>query len=198
MNLRIEKVSSPLSKVFRNSFVYPICNPTSFSDHLTLLHLKSLVTSAISNISKAKKNVLPKIRQAMKPIITIIDDSQMIVHFLKHFLSNKYELKTYHKGSEAISDILCEKYQPACVITDYHMPNDLGGTDILDQLKSMRPDVPVMVLSGSTEMNERINCIDRGAFDFIEKPFNPLELEARINRTINFFKAQSKELQYAV
>jgi DNA-binding NtrC family response regulator len=134
----------------------------------------------------------------MKPRITVIDDSQMIINFLEIFLSNKFDLRTYHKGSEAISDILSEKYHPDCVITDYNMPNDMSGPDVIDEIKRIRPNLPVMVLSGSTEMSQRINCIDRGAFDFMEKPFNPMELESRINRTLKFFKAQSKNLQHAI
>ena len=67
------------------------------------------------------------------------------------------------------------------IISDLTTPN-MGGLELLQQVKasSYFKSIPVIVLSGDTESSTRIKCLEAGAEDYIVKPFNPLELEARI------------------
>jgi DNA-binding response OmpR family regulator len=69
----------------------------------------------------------------------------------------------------------------------------MGGLEMIEQLKTsgLYRAIPVLVLSGDESTETRIKCLDAGADDYVVKPFNPRELEARmkaiLRRTGNFF-----------
>lgn len=71
---------------------------------------------------------------------------------------------------------------PDIIITDYNTPQ-LNGLDFLKQLKSSGffSSIPVIMLSGEEGSDIRVKCLSAGADDYIVKPFNPQELEIRIN-----------------
>ena len=74
------------------------------------------------------------------------------------------------------------------------------GIDFVKQIKSneLYAEIPVIFLSESTESSVRINGLENGASDFLTKPFNPIELKARIsNLTKDRTKAIQRELQPA-
>lgn len=131
----------------------------------------------------------------MKPFIVLIDDSQYILDFLANYLNKRFEVMTYTKGSEAINDIASCKINPDVVVTDFNMPNDYSGIRVLEELGEIG-NVPSIVLSGSCDIHEKIRCINIGAQDFVEKPFNPRELEARINRVLARMQSENT-LAYA-
>jgi DNA-binding response OmpR family regulator len=133
----------------------------------------------------------------MKKSIVIIDDSIKILEFLSNYLSDTYTVHTYLKGSEAIKDIQTYQVNPDLILTDFHMPNDYSGMRVMEELVEQGNSFPFIILSGSCDINEKIGCIENGAYDFVEKPFNPKELEARIGRVLKTtaFKTQ---LSYAI
>lgn len=71
---------------------------------------------------------------------------------------------------------------PDIIITDLNTP-ELNGFDLLTQLKASNyfKAIPVIILSGEEGSETRIKCLEAGADDYIVKPFNPRELEVRIN-----------------
>ena len=68
------------------------------------------------------------------------------------------------------------------ILADLNMPN-LSGKEFLRTLRSSSyyRKIPVVILSAENESNERIACLNMGADDFIEKPFNPVEVLTKIN-----------------
>ena len=119
-----------------------------------------------------------------KPKIVAIDDSPMLVNFLKTFLSRDYEVTTYSSTSEALKDLSEGNVAPDCVLTDFYLGKDMTGLEFVQRLKEVDPIVPVLVLSGSCDMHQKINCLQNGAVDFVSKPFNPMELDARIKNAL--------------
>lgn len=67
------------------------------------------------------------------------------------------------------------------IIADLNMP-DLSGKEFLKITKAsnLYSDIPIIILSGSDESSERVQCLDLGADDFMLKPFNPLEIQAKV------------------
>lgn len=123
----------------------------------------------------------------MKKTILLIDDSQMILNFLKVYLSKEYHVLSFNKASAALDYLINYKGPlPDLVLSDYHMPKDLSGLDVIKSMRKYFPVMPVVILSGSCDVDERIECIASGAYDFIEKPFNPRELDARIEKALGF------------
>lgn len=116
----------------------------------------------------------------MKQQILVIDDNEMMRAFLSHFFSQYYEVRTAAGSSEAWH-ILENGYAPDLILLDLRMP-EVSGLDLLGQLKSslLYNEIPVIILSSITKTKEKVDCLRAGAADYITKPFNPKEVEARI------------------
>ena len=70
---------------------------------------------------------------------------------------------------------------PDLIVTDLNTPH-LGGLALIKQIKASDffSSIPIVVLSGEESSEMIVTCLDAGADDFVVKPFNPKELEARI------------------
>lgn len=131
--------------------------------------------NAISNLFNPKKNT------AMKPTILIVDDELPIRRLLEFFLSTKYNVVVKEDVPEAMNWLI-KGNKPDAMILDIEMPVYSGK----DLLKIVREDnsninIPIVMLSGNEKTAERIECLNLGADDYLIKPFNPQELEARVN-----------------
>ncbi|MEM6523410.1 MAG: response regulator [Bacteroidota bacterium] len=120
----------------------------------------------------------------IKPHVVVIDDSLMLLKFLNVFLSKEYEVTSYTSTSDALNDLSEGCVSPDCILTDYYLGRDLNGLEFIQNLKAVNPTIPVLVLSGSVDMTEKIECLQNGAVDFISKPFNPIELDARLKNVL--------------
>ncbi|WP_367387832.1 response regulator transcription factor [Lewinella sp. LCG006] len=116
----------------------------------------------------------------MKHNLLIVDDNEMMRAFLSHYFSASYQVKMADGGIEAWQ-LLDEGYFPDLILLDLRMP-DISGIDMLRQLKSsvIFHDIPVIMVSSITKSGEKIDCLQAGAADYITKPFNPKEVEARV------------------
>lgn len=121
----------------------------------------------------------------MKKKILVIDDKDEFRRLTKTILLSKYDVESAENGINALS-ILQTGYFPDLIICDLMMPV-LGGKDFLEQIKNSGAfkDIPVIILSSIDKSDEKIKLINLGANDYLEKPYNPAELMARIE---NIFK----------
>ena len=76
-------------------------------------------------------------------------------------------------------------YRPNVILADINMPN-LNGFEFLEHLQAspLYRSIPVIMLSSNDDSNDRIKSLRLGAVDYILKPFNPIELELRIEAQI--------------
>lgn len=121
----------------------------------------------------------------MKNKILIVDDKSEFRRLTKTILSSKYEVETAENGVEALA-LLQNGLMPDLIVTDLMMPV-LGGRDFVEQVKSSGAfsHIPVIVLSSIDKSDEKIKLINLGANDYLEKPYNPAELMARIENLIS-------------
>ena len=112
--------------------------------------------------------------------ILVVEDDQYMQAILKEFLSAKYEVEIQSNGMEAL-DFLQNGNIPDLIIADLNTPK-LNGLALIEQMKvsDFFNTIPVIILSGEESSVKRIECLNSGADDFIVKPFNPAELDARI------------------
>ena len=84
-------------------------------------------------------------------------------------------------GEEGVA--LAEKLRPGLIITDIRMPH-MDGKEFLHYMKGnpLYSHIPVVILSSEDSTTERIQLLEEGAADFILKPFNPMELKARVKK----------------
>jgi DNA-binding response OmpR family regulator len=110
--------------------------------------------------------------------ILIVDDEPNIRSFIGRALSAAGYLTGFAgSGSEGLRHALDEHYD--LVILDLVMP-DMDGCNMLDQLLRARPDQTVMVLSCVADVATKVDCLERGARDYLTKPFSLAELLVRI------------------
>ena len=110
--------------------------------------------------------------------ILIVDDEPNIRSFIGRALSAAGYLTGFAgSGADGLRHALDEHYD--LVILDLVMP-DMDGCSVLDQLLRARPDQTVMVLSCVADVATKVDCLERGARDYLTKPFSLAELLARI------------------
>ena len=117
----------------------------------------------------------------MKTIL-FVDDKATIGTVLQVYLGQENNLVYVEDPLKAI-DWLNQGNDPDLVITDIRM-HHMTGKEFLHYMKSnpLYSHIPVVILSSEDSTTERIKLLEEGAADYIVKPFNPMELKARVKR----------------
>lgn len=117
----------------------------------------------------------------MKKIL-FVDDKPAIGKVLLVYLGKENELVYFEDPVRAI-EWLNQGNEPALIISDIRMPK-MSGREFLTYLKNnaLFRHIPFIILSSEESTTERIEMLNAGAEDFILKPFNPMELKARIRK----------------
>lgn len=102
--------------------------------------------------------------------ILIVDDERAIRNSLKEILTDEgYEVDLAEDGTTALSMVDKEKYD--VIFCDIKMPG-MDGTEVLDKLVSDGVDSAIVMISGHGDIDTAVECIKKGAFDFIQKPLD--------------------------
>ena len=135
-----------------------------------------------------KQNGSSKSDAEIRKIILIVDDHADIRAYLRSHLEDEYSILEAASGNEAME--LIEEELPDLIISDVMMP-DGDGFDLLKRIRS-NPEtdfLPVILLTARAEVEDKLSGLNIGANDYITKPFQILELQARIE---NLFKQQKR------
>lgn len=108
--------------------------------------------------------------------ILIVDDEKEIADVVELYLQNEYHVLKFYTGEDALACIENTKIDLA--ILDVMLP-DIDGFTILKKIRE-KFTFPVLMLTAKTEYEDKISGLTLGADDYIPKPFNPLELVARV------------------
>ena len=109
--------------------------------------------------------------------ILVVDDEKEIADVVELYLQNdQYKVFKFYNGQDALDCINSTKIDLA--ILDIMLP-DIDGFQILKQIRQ-KYTFPVIMLTAKTEYMDKITGLTLGADDYIPKPFNPLELVARV------------------
>lgn len=113
--------------------------------------------------------------------ILIAEDDPFIRKVLRHVLEDEFEVSTQINGIEAMTWL--EKGNPVDIlITDIQMPH-MDGRELIRTVRAspLFQKLPIIILSTFEDSNTRITCLELGADDYMTKPFNPLEVKAKVN-----------------
>lgn len=124
------------------------------------------------------------------PKILIVDDTITNLGILKKTLK-EFHIIEATDGKTALKMVNTE--QPDLILLDIMMPG-IDGHSVLSILKNNESThtIPVMLISSLDSMEDRIRSFDKGADDFITKPFNPLEIKARIHSLLRVKSIQDE------
>lgn len=112
--------------------------------------------------------------------ILIVEDEKNISRLIKDTLSlGKYDFECSYDGEDAISKINAQSYD--LILLDVMLPK-MDGFEIIEKMKNK--DIPVIFLTAKNDVSSIVKGLRSGGIDYITKPFEPLELLARIDLRI--------------
>ncbi|WP_027476895.1 response regulator [Curvibacter gracilis] len=110
--------------------------------------------------------------------ILLVEDNRPLSEWLARTLQkDRYVIECAYDGADAHARLLSERYD--LVILDLELPG-LAGDEVLRRLRARDNNVPVLILSARDTLAGRVAGLDSGADDYMGKPFEVAELEARI------------------
>lgn len=114
--------------------------------------------------------------------ILVVDDEQDICDLISGILSDEgYETRTALTSTQALEEVASRR--PSLVVLDIWLQgSELDGLEILDRIKTSDPSLPVIIISGHGNVETAVSAIKRGAYDFIEKPFQSDHLLLMVQR----------------
>ncbi|MDE5891168.1 MAG: response regulator, partial [Bacteroidales bacterium] len=102
--------------------------------------------------------------------LLVIDDERAIRNSLKEILMDEdYDVDVAEDGAQGVEMALKEKY--GVIFCDIKMPN-MDGLEVLDRLSAEGVESAVIMISGHGDIDTAVECIKKGAFDFIQKPLD--------------------------
>ena len=114
--------------------------------------------------------------------ILVCDDDKEIVKAIEIYLSKEgYNILKAYDGEEAL-EILRNNDDIQLIILDIMMPK-MDGIEVANKIRENK-SIPIIMLSAKSEDYDKISGLNNGADDYVTKPFNPLELIARVNSQI--------------
>jgi two-component system copper resistance phosphate regulon response regulator CusR len=128
--------------------------------------------------------------------ILIAEDDEALARFVRQGLeAENYTVEVFSDGEQARAAATELEYD--LIILDLNLPK-LDGVSVLRQLRTKKPTVPVLVLTQRTRVEDRVECLDIGADDFLAKPFSFSELSARIRALVRRSHLPSESVLIAV
>ncbi len=120
--------------------------------------------------------------------ILVVDDSAIIVNFVKKIFDNQYNVLIANDGAQALDIVKnTPSSQMACMLLDLNMPN-VNGFEVLDYFKNnnLFKKVPVSIITGEGSKDIIEKAFTYPIVDVLMKPFNELNVESIVNKTISF------------
>jgi DNA-binding response OmpR family regulator len=114
--------------------------------------------------------------------ILVVEDDPAVQKALKRlFESEGYAVEVQANGQSALESF--QAAPPAVIILDLRLPK-LSGSDLCKEIKTQAPALPIVVLSATSDVSDKVLLLELGADDYVTKPFSPRELLARVRAAL--------------
>lgn len=124
--------------------------------------------------------------------ILLVDDEKDVGQIVSSFLAcENCEIEHVMTGGDAL-DRMRDERLPDLVLLDINLP-DINGMDVLRELKLINKDVPIVMMTGSRDIETVVRSIKMGAADFIQKPFRPHDFTRFVREVICARKQSDRE-----
>ncbi|HXV40433.1 MAG TPA: response regulator transcription factor [Steroidobacteraceae bacterium] len=126
------------------------------------------------------------------PTVFVVDDDEGVRSALALLLKSMGQpAATYASAADFLADY--EPERPGCALLDVRMPG-MSGLELQDELNRRGVVLPVIFITGHGDVPMAVEAMQRGAFDFLQKPFGDDDLAVRIRRAL----ARDRELRAAI
>jgi signal transduction histidine kinase/class 3 adenylate cyclase len=134
----------------------------------------------------------PPISNMDAPLVLVVDDNADMRGYVERILRKEYRIILAKDGADAFEQ--AQRLHPELIVTDVMMPK-MSGHDLLQAVRADKGlrSIPVIFLTARAGTEARIESLDAGADDYLSKPFDELELLARVGNLIRT-RAQEREL----
>jgi DNA-binding NtrC family response regulator len=102
--------------------------------------------------------------------VLVVDDKENMLGLFARILGDEYELTTAGDGGRALSLVATQEFD--VVVTDIKMPA-ADGFEVLAAVKSRSPDTEVVMMTGHASVQDAVEAMKKGAYDYLQKPFDP-------------------------
>ena len=122
-------------------------------------------------------------------IVVVEDDDTIALGLVQALRFAGYEVRHFDRGETALDGIA--EWKPHLVILDVMLPG-IDGLTVLKYLRERDQNLPVIMLTAKTGVNDRVDGLDSGADDYVTKPFSARELLARVRARLRFLDAEEE------
>jgi DNA-binding response OmpR family regulator len=114
--------------------------------------------------------------------VLVVEDDPSVQKALKRlFETEGYTVEVQANGQSALESF--QASPPAVIILDLRLPR-LSGSDLCKEVKAQAPALPIVVLSATSDVSDKVLLLELGADDYVTKPFSPRELLARVRAAL--------------
>ena len=125
--------------------------------------------------------------------VLVVDDDESLRRVVEYNLGEEgYRVVTAPDGAAGLRAF--QEGSVDLVLTDVRMP-DMDGLELLTRLKTMQPELPVIVLTAHGTINSAVEAMKLGAFDYLTKPFNRDQLKAAVRKVLELAALTSENRQ---
>ena len=112
--------------------------------------------------------------------IWVVDDDESIRWVLERGLSeNGIQVETFDSANKVIKKL--ETENPSLILTDIKMPGK-SGIDLLDEVKELRPEIPIIIMTAHSDLKSAVESYEHGAWEYLPKPFDIEEAVSMVQR----------------
>jgi FixJ family two-component response regulator len=116
------------------------------------------------------------------PILIVDDEPELRIPLRDALLADGYTVEDTASADLALA--LLERKHYCVIVTDLHMPGGPSGLDLIAAVKGRDPRTLCVVITGYASLDVAVEAIKRGAYDFVQKPFKLVEIEAVLDRAL--------------
>ncbi|CAG5003006.1 Transcriptional activator protein CopR [Dyadobacter sp. CECT 9275] len=126
----------------------------------------------------------------MKKILIVEDDRRIAQNIMRGLISENFEAEVAYDGITGKQLALDKKFD--LVLLDVNLPG-MRGYEVCQQIRIYKPSIPIIMLTAYGEIEDKVEGLERGANDYIVKPFDFRELLARINAALRVSELMNPE-----
>jgi len=115
--------------------------------------------------------------QLMKRILVVEDDPSVHKILKRLFAAEDFTVEGQMDGQAGLNSFRADA--PSAAILDLHLPK-LSGQHLCKEMKAAAPSIPIIILTASCDLNDKVILLEMGADDYVTKPFSPREQLARL------------------